>query len=119
MIAKNLTLNDSVFRVTPEKIFKYDVKSVESYRDGGEDRIKVMVKNVYDKYDSLEDSVVGIHERYRVYYDFDEAQKEQSRLRLVEIKLAADNLGKALTKHQELITKYFNKPLSNPFQDEL
>lgn len=122
MKAKELTIDAIVyFRITADDIITTRVKSISKEMDTL--RIKLHRSDYSsDEYEcSLDDKVAvceGSYSTKTVYFNREDAEKVQMRLRRDLIKSAHDSLQKSLERYNEQIDKYFNKPVSAPVSIE-
>lgn len=122
MKAKELTVDAVVYyRITTDDIITTRVKSISKEQDII--RIKLYRSDYSDdSYEcSADDKVAvckGSYSSKIVYFNREDAEKVQLRLRRDAIKAVYDNLQKSLANYNEKIDKYFNKPVSTPVSIE-
>ena len=122
MKAKELTIDAIVYyKITTDDIITTRVKSISKKGDV----LKIMLqRSDYSSDEFLcapEDNVamlVGEYNSKTIYFNREDAEKFQLRLRRDTIKNAHDSLQKALKCYNEKIDKYFNKPVSVPVSIE-
>lgn len=107
--AKDLSLSSEVYKVSADFIRAVGIKSLDN--NGEYINIKL------DKHDWHTVQVLGdftffeIH-NMRFYLNLEDAQKRQEELRMNLIGSLYDDMNSAITKYNDAVQKYFNKPLS-------
>lgn len=123
MKAKELTIDAIVyFRITTDDIITTRIKSISKERD----IIKItLFRSSYssDEFECAPDDRVAVHKTSygateTVYFNREDAEKVQLRLRRDMIKSVYDKLQSALANYNDTIDKYFNKPVSTPVSIE-
>ena len=122
MKAKELTIDAIVYyRITADDIITTRVKSIS--KEG--DMLKIKLQRSDYSSDEFkcapEDNVAVQDKEYSpktIYFNRDDAEKVQVRLRRDMIKNAHDSFQKALEYYNDKIDKYFNKPVSTPVSIE-
>ncbi len=114
MTVKDLSLQTPLFVVTVDEIkqkFLYGIK----YGSSGY-RLYMNDSSIVDITDN--NSTIIYHLSTKYFINLDEAQAYQETLRKNLIGELFEDMSKSITKYNMAILKYFNKPLSNPFEKE-
>lgn len=106
MKAKDLSISSKVYKVTPDEIISVSIEAIEKINN----RIRITIDRYY--YDTNEDAEIIKTKNDNFFFNFNQAQEEQSRLREEVIRSRFEDMSKAITDYNAVILKYFNKPLS-------
>lgn len=114
MTVKDLSLQTPLFVVTVDEIkqkFLYGIICV-----GRGYRLQFNSSSCVDISDIKSTVIDYLSTKY--FINLDEAQAYQEELRKDLIGELFEEMSKSITKYNTAILKYFNKPLSNPFEKE-
>jgi hypothetical protein len=106
MKAKDLSISSKVYKVAPDEIISVSIEAIEKINN----RIRITIDRYC--YDTNEDAEIIKTMNDNFFFNFNQAQEEQSRLRKKIIESRFEDMSKAITDYNAVILKYFNKPLS-------
>lgn len=106
MKAKDLSISSKVYKVAPDEIISVSIEAIEKINN----RIRITIDRYC--YDTNEDAEVIKAMNDNFFFNFNQAQEEQSRLREEVIRSRFEDMSRAITDYNAVILKYFNKPLS-------
>ena len=106
MKAKDLSISSKVYKVAPDEIISVSIEAIEKINN----RIRITIdRYCYDTNEDAEE-IKAMNDNF--FFNFNQAQEEQSRLRKKIIESRFEDMSKAITDYNAVILKYFNKPLS-------
>lgn len=105
--AKDLRMSSNVYIAYDDKISHIKISSIK--RCGKNLNLSI---NSYDTIGVLPDDESFEYGNNTCFLNFEDAQKEQERLRKKEIEKRFELMSEAITNYNSVILKYFNKPLS-------
>lgn len=106
MKAKDLSISSKVYKVAPDEIISVSIDAISKINN----KIKITIDDYY--YDTNEDAEIIKTKNDNFFFNFNQAQEEQSRLRKKIIESRFEDMSKAITNYNAVVLKYFNKPLS-------
>lgn len=106
--AENLSMSSKIYIAYADKIVYRKILSIKQVNN----ELRLSMDNSYNTITVLPDSEYFEYCDNTYFLNFEDAQKEQERIRKNEIERKFCLMSEAITSYNEVILKYFNKPLS-------
>lgn len=113
MKIKNVNLNTLLYIVDADNIKAVKPDAISKMPSG---RIKIIFNNSYRQDIEAEPEAEQINQ---YYLNFADAKKKQSEIRKNQIEEAYKTMQKVISKYNEIVEKYFDKPLTSDSEVEI